>query len=140
MLHTHENKARESSGILEEVRGGNPQEGNLSIEMQGRPRISPQLGLLVYINLVQDRKNKRKAQDAHRELPTSFINTLKSLVPANVPFASIDVVNSRAPIVCLRLRATRFWYRDDVLEDKVRSAVSDIILVSKVMARLRAEE
>jgi hypothetical protein len=49
-------------------------------------------------------------------------------------------VNSRPPIACLRLRATRFWYNDVVLEDRVRFAVSDIILVSKVMARLSAEE
>jgi hypothetical protein len=68
------------------------------------------------------------------------MNTLKSLTPANAPFAKVDVVNSRAPIVCLRLRATRFWYSAVELEDRVNFAASDIILVSRVVARSSADE
>ncbi len=83
---------------------------------------------------------RRPDQRTHWEVPTSFINTLKSLAPVNVPLANFDGVNSSAPTICLRLSATRFWYGNIELEDRLRFAASEITLVSKVMARLSAEE
>jgi len=140
VLHTHENKARESFGIPEVAQEGHLQQEKTSTKTKGKPHRPLQPGSLVYNDRNQEWMRKGICPDTHWELPISFINTLTSLVPAKVPLGKTDVVNSRAPMVCLRLRATRFWYNDEELEDKERFAASDIILVSKVLALLSAEE
>jgi hypothetical protein len=82
-------------------------------------------------------------QETYEELPTSFINTLKSSTPANRPLDSLDVVNSIEPIVCLRLRATIsvifMAVEGGIATLEEIEAISDMILLSRLTARERAE-
>ncbi len=79
------------------------------------------------------------AYDTNLEFPTSFMNTLKSLIPAHFPLDLLEVVSSSEPIVCLRFSASKSLYATDALADKLSLEASDMILLSSAVARESAD-